>query len=125
MAMLLDAGALIAYDRGDQHTVAAIELARRHHTPVRTTTSVVAQVWRNGTRQARLARLLIGIDERFLSIEASRAVGVLLAAAATADVIDASLIEIANEGDEVMTSDPEDLAHLAEAAGKRLIIRPV
>lgn len=125
MALLLDAGALIALDRGDRIVTAFLEDAQLLQVQVRTTSGTVAQVWRNGARQARLARVLTGVDEETLTTEVSRRVGLLLAAASTADVIDASLIDLANDGDEVLTSDPDDLAHLAEAAGKRLIIVPV
>ena len=41
------------------------------------------------------------------------------------DVVDASLIDLARDGDEILTSDPGDLAALAFAAGKTLIITPV
>jgi hypothetical protein len=100
--------------------VALIEIAQRQRIPVRTTTGAVAQVWQNGSRQARLARLLSGVDERVLTLNASRNIGVPLAASGTADVIDASLIEIAVDGDEILTSDPRDIVQLANSAGKRV-----
>jgi hypothetical protein len=40
----------------------------------------------------------------------------------TVDVIDAAVIDVATNGDEVLTSDPQDLAVLAYAAGKGLTI---
>jgi hypothetical protein len=125
MALLLDAGGLIGFDRRNLTVIALIEAAQRQQIPVRTTTGVVAQVWRDGSRQARLARLLRGVDERELSVTATRRVGVLLKAAQSADVIDASLIDIALDGDEVVTSDPDDLVRLAAAAGKRITVLTV
>jgi hypothetical protein len=122
VALVLDAGALIGYDRRNGVVVAFIESAQRRQVPVRTTVGVVARVWRNGARQARLARLLRGVDEHELTVDRSRAIGVLLAAANTTDVIDASIVDIAYEGDEILTSDPLDIAALAVAAGKRLVI---
>ena len=46
----------------------------------------------------------------------------MLDTAATIDVIDAAVIDVATNGDEVLTSDPQDLAVLANAAGKALTI---
>ena len=83
---------------------------------------MVAQAWRNGGRQVHLVRLLRGVDERPLDQPAARRVGQLLGAAATVDVIDAAVIDVATNGDEVLTSDPQDLAVLANAAGKGLTI---
>ena len=122
MALLLDAGALIAYDRRSVYVVALIESAQRKGVVVRTSTAVVAQVWRDGARQARLARLLVGVDELELTKKASRAIGLLLAASGTSDVVDAGLVEIASDGDEIVTTDPADLAYLAESAEKKLFI---
>jgi predicted nuclease of predicted toxin-antitoxin system len=46
----------------------------------------------------------------------------LLRRAGTADVVDGALIDIANDGDEILTSDPSDIHTLAMTAGKTLII---
>jgi hypothetical protein len=43
-------------------------------------------------------------------------------AAETVDVIDAAVIDVATNGDQVLTSDPQDLAVLADAAGNGLTI---
>jgi hypothetical protein len=121
MAVILDAGALIGYERGDRAVRALLE-TQRERAPVRTSTGAVAQAWRNGARQVHLARLLRGVDERPLDQPAARRVGQLLGAAVTVDVIDAAVIDVATNGDEVLTSDPQDLAVLAYAAGKGLTI---
>jgi hypothetical protein len=60
---VLDAGALIAYEDGDPTVHAFLERASRTGVDVRTTTGAVAQVWRNGARQARLTLLLQGLLE--------------------------------------------------------------
>jgi hypothetical protein len=122
MALVLDAGALIGYDRGDRTVRALLETAQRDRAPVRTSVGAVAQAWRNGARQVHLVRLLRGVDERSLDQSAARRVGQLLAAAATVDVIDAAVVDVATNGDEVLTSDPKDIAVLANAAGKSLTI---
>jgi hypothetical protein len=122
MAVVLDAGALIGYDRGDRMVRALLETAQRDRTPVRTSAGAVAQAWRDGARQVHLVRLLRGVDERSIDQSAARRVGLLLGAAATADVIDAAVVDVAMNGDEVLTSDPQDVAVLANAAGKSLTI---
>lgn len=125
MALVLDTGALIGIERGNAMVQAFLESAQRENVPVRTSTAAVAQAWRAGARQVRLVRLLRGIEERSLDAAAARRVGVLLAHAGSADVVDGSVVDSAMSGDEVLTSDPGDLAALAEAAGKRLTLVPV
>ena len=83
---------------------------------VRTTTAVVAQASRDGARQARLALLLRGVEELELTrLALDRSVN-CFARARTSDVVDASIVEIARDGDEILTSDPDDLVPLARAA---------
>ncbi|MGH3802708.1 MAG: hypothetical protein ACRDTD_21805 [Pseudonocardiaceae bacterium] len=125
MTLVLDAGALIGYDRGDRTIRAFLERAVRNGTDVRTTTGAVAQVWREGARQARLVLLLRGVLEVELTTQRARRVGELLAAAALSDVIGGSVIDSASDGDEVLTSDPADITALAAASGKTLLITPV
>jgi hypothetical protein len=125
MALVLDSGALIGFERGNRTVIAFIETAQREHLPVRTTTAAVAQAWRSGAHQVRLVRMLRGVEERNLDPGAARRIGELLGAAGAANVVDGSVIDSAVSGDEVLTTDPADLAALAEAAGKRLAIVPM
>lgn len=125
MSLLLDAGALIAYERGSVTVQAFLERAYRRKENVRTTTAVVTQTWHGDAKQARLATLLRGVDERDLTSDQARLVGRLLRRAETTDVVDATLVDIANDGDEVLTSDPGDIRTLAVAAGKTLIVTKV
>jgi len=79
---------------------------------------IVGQVWRGrGPRQALLARALAGIEIRDLDEAMGRASGELLARVRLDDVIDASLVLLANDGDIILTSDPDDLEPLLNAAG--------
>lgn len=78
---------------------------------------VVAQVWRGG-RQALTARLLVSARVVALDRELGRLAGELLARTRTTDVIDAALVLLAHDGDEILTSDSAELRVLAEAAGK-------
>ncbi|MGH3908450.1 MAG: hypothetical protein ACRDTE_30330 [Pseudonocardiaceae bacterium] len=57
MTLILDAGALMAYEHGDRTVRAFLERASQTGVDVRTTSGAVAQVWRDGARQARLAML--------------------------------------------------------------------
>ena len=111
---MLDAGAFIALERGATPVRGYVLLADRGHVSLATSAAVVAQIWRGGNRQARLARLLASdlVTELALDSEASRRIGALAAAAPGArDVVDGHVAIIALDGDAVvLTSDPEDIA---------------
>lgn len=114
-AVVLDAGALVAFERNDRRVRRLIELAAEHGASVYVPAGVVGQVWRDGSRQARLARLLKSglLDVRDLDLEEARAAGTLCGMTATADVIDASVALLARRHDAaVVTSDPDDLRRL-------------
>ena len=112
MRLVLDSGALIAIDRDDRRVAALIELGRRNGAELVTSAPVVAQAWRDGARQARLARWLPMVDTRPVDTAVARSAGELLAASDTSDVVDALLARLANPGDQVLTSDPDDLRTL-------------
>ncbi len=102
-------------ERGDRNTAAVIEAARQEHRAVVVPAGVVGQVWRSGTRQARLARLLgaRGVLVEPLTDTGARAAGVLCGAAGTADVIDASVVLAARRHRApVISSDRDDLQAL-------------
>ena len=120
MTVVLDAGALIAVEAGDRELIAFLRRERRAGRVPVTHGGVVGQVWRGGPRQANLARLLPGLDVAPLDDALGRRAGVLLGAARRADVIDAAVVLLAHDGDEIITSDPDDLAALAHAAGLHL-----
>jgi hypothetical protein len=107
--LVLDAGALIGIDRDDRRVAGLIELGRRSGAGLVTTAPVVGQVWRGSGRQARLARVLAMIDVRAAHVAEARAAGELLAANGTADVVDALLALLPVPGDQLLTSDPNDL----------------
>ena len=125
MSLVLDAGALIAYERGSRTVQAFLERASRQGDDVRTTTAVVAQAWHGDPKHARLARLLRGVDERDLTSEQARLVGRLLRDAGTTDVVDGTVVDTARDGDEILTSDADDIQALVTAAGKRLLVTRV
>ena len=112
---VLDAGALIAFERGDQETRAIIRRIRDRGGILIVPAPVLAQVWRGGARQARLAILVRAEDTlvEALDGEAARAVGVLLGRSGTADVVDASVVLSAwRHKAPVLTSDPDDLRRI-------------
>ena len=55
---VLDAGALVEFERSNRRVVAIVARALDHGDPLVVPAGAVAQVWRDGRRQARLARLL-------------------------------------------------------------------
>ena len=116
--LVLDAGAFMAVERNDRDVVALIKrelLAGR--APV-SHGGVVAQVWRGGTgRQVPVARLLAGVEIAALDDRLGRQAGMLLARSGASDAIDAAVVCLAADGDDILTSDPGDLRALAEAAG--------
>ena len=116
MTLVLAAGALIGVERNDRELVVlfsrAIERGRAIVVPV----GVVAQVWRDPSRQVRLARLLNAEDVVIadLDLELARAVGRLLAARDASDVIDASVAVLARQyAAAVVTSDAGDIRRLS------------
>ncbi|MBW3647775.1 MAG: hypothetical protein KY440_08380 [Actinobacteria bacterium] len=113
MSLILDAGALIAVERGDRDTAAVIEAARQQEQRVVfVPAGVVGQVWRGGGRQARLARLLHarGVVVEPLTDIGARAAGVLCGSAGTTDVVDASVVLAARRHRAtVVSSDRGDL----------------
>lgn len=115
MRMVLDAGALIGVDRSDRRVAGLIALGRRAGADLVTTAPVVAQVWRNGTRQVNLARALAMIDVVTMDLDAARSAGELLRVAGGSDVVDASVALLARPGDQIVTSDPDDLDVLVKA----------
>jgi len=122
---ILDAGAFIALDRNERSMW--VRLKGLHLAGERPVThgGVVGQVWRGGPRQARLATALAGTDVRPLDERLGRAAGELLGSTRMSDVVDAALVVLAADGDEIITLDSDDLERLAASAGRHVeLIRP-
>ena len=120
---MLDAGALVAVDRNDRAMIARLRVAQQHGMDLRSNAMVVAQVWRDRQgRQVQLANLLHAVDVRAVDQRAGREAGVLLAATGSADPIDATVALLAQAGDRVLTSDPQDLTSLLRAAHRRAVV---
>ncbi|HEY1537348.1 MAG TPA: hypothetical protein VGF76_25180 [Polyangiaceae bacterium] len=80
----------------------------------------LGQAWRDGRRQANLARFTRGTEVEVIPLDdnLSRACGELLAATGTSDVVDASVVLVARSREaSIITSDIKDLARLDPKAG--------
>lgn len=119
MRLLLDAGAFIAFERGDVMIRARLTAARRSGADLVTSAPVVGQVWRDGRRQALLAALIPAVDVVAPDVDAAKRAGELLARSRTRDVVDALLVVLARDGDTILTSDPRDIGALVAAASVR------
>ena len=117
MTVVLDSGALVAMERNERAMWIRLKAAQLGGDLPVTYAGVLGQVWRGGPRQARLSQALAGIDVRPLDEALGRAAGHLLGAAGLADVVDAAVVLLAQDGDEIVTVDHDDLAQLAAAAG--------
>ncbi len=114
--MILDAGFLISIDRSERTARTFLTAATRSGTALHTTHPVVAQVWRTGSRQARLSAFLKTITIH--PLDDGRPVGQLLAQTGTSDVIDAHLVITALRlGHDILTGDPDDLTTLTAVLG--------
>lgn len=111
-----DAGGLIALDRNDRRVLALIARAAERGMRITIPATALAQAIRNPARQARLSRLIrqAGTDLVALNGPDARAVGLLLARTATADVVDAHVVVCARRAEQVVvTSDAADLRRIA------------
>ena len=125
MSLVLDSGALVALERNERPMWIRLKAAQMEGDLPLTHAGVLGQVWRDDPRQARLSQALEGIDVRALDEPMGRAAGQLLAAAGVADVIDAGVVLLATDGDEIVTVDREDLELLAAALGRHVeLIHP-
>jgi predicted nucleic acid-binding protein len=119
-SIVYDTGALVAAERNSPDLLALhdeITAARvRPIVPV----VVLAQAWRGGP-QHQLSRLLKGCEIVPDDQRIGRAAGVLCKSSGTADVVDAIVVVTAVQHQAaVVTSDPDDLEHLADAIGVKL-----
>ena len=106
--MILDAGFLVSVDRGERAAQEFLTAALRRRTALSTTHPVVAQVWRSGTRQARLAKLLRSLTLH--PLDNGREVGAILLRSGTVDVVDAHLVCVAIRlAEPILTADVDDL----------------
>lgn len=111
----LDVGALIAFERGDERMRALVRLGHDRGLPLLIPAGVLGQVWRDGSRQARIS-VLVGSSStsvEVLDAEMAKAAGVLCGRQGSSDVIDATVVLTARSSrTTIITSDPSDIARL-------------
>jgi len=124
--LILDAGAFIAAERENREVLARVKHERRLGRTPLTNGGVVAQVWRGGHgKQALLAQLLASTEIAPVDDRLGKLAGMLLAWTGGSDAIDASVVCLARDGDDILTSDPGDLVDLARTAGVHVELIPV
>jgi len=118
-AIVLDAGALIALERGNGRMRALCREALRSGTRLVVPAGVVGQVWRDGARQAIIGALLNGRTTEVSPLDCTlaQAAGALCGRSGTSDVIDASVVlEARRIRAPIVTSDEGDLQVLDPGA---------
>ena len=108
----LDSGALIAIEAGQRRVLTIVDEALRAGLGIHVVAGVLAQVWRGGSTQARLSRVINadGVVVPALDAATARAVGVLSGRSRHSDVVDVHVVLHARAmGHRVLTSDPHDL----------------
>lgn len=115
--VVYDAGVLLAADRGDDRFASLhLRYLSSRFTPI-VPSPVLTQVWRDGSRQARLARAIRGCLIEPASATLAKKAGVLLGRAGCSDAVDAIVVASAIAHEAVIaTGDPDDLRALWEAA---------
>ena len=113
--LTLDAGALIALERGNRATQLLLARANETHADLVVPATVLAQVIRSPRRQAVIMRLLAASSTHVADLDrvTATAVGRLLADSGTSDISDAHVVVTARAHDHtVVTSDADDIGRL-------------
>ena len=120
-----DGGALAAAARRDRKFWAIHALLLAAGVRPTVPAEAVAQVWRGG-RQLSLVRALRGCSVEGLDEARAKEVGVACRRAGGADTRDVALVVGAlRRGDAVVTSHPDDMARIAGALGRELVVERV
>ena len=121
-----DTGALVAADRNDRKMWALHAGYLREEVVPVVPAPVLAQAWRGGARQARVARLLQVCDVEPLGEALAKDAGVRAGKAKHDDVVDVVVVEGAiRRGDAVVTSDAGHVRKIAAAAGVTVWVEQV
>lgn len=121
--LTLDAGALIAYERGAFEARRILAAAFRQGVTTTIPAVVLAEVWRGDAKDAPVARLLKWCWIEPLDASRARAAGALRRITAGAGAVDACIaVGVRERGDVIATSDPDDMRRLL---GRRFTILTV
>jgi len=116
--LVLDAGVLIAHERGDRSPAAWLDRAAREGVDIAVAAPTISEVWRDGSRQARLARLLNVCRIIDCDRQLARSGGEILARTNSRATLDAIAVAAAViVGGTVLTDDLSALRPLGAAAG--------
>jgi predicted nucleic acid-binding protein len=110
--IVLDTGALLAIERGKARMIALLDAVAQKERSLLVPAGVLAQAWRDGSRQVRLQRFLNADAVRVEPLDRplACACGALCGEAGASDVVDASVAVLAKRhGASVVTSDPDDI----------------
>ena len=122
-AVILDAGAFIAIERNDRRTVALLKVAQQNSLALRSNGAVVAEVWRGGSgSQVAVSRLLAAVELLAVDEAMGRSAGVLIRDAGRGSAIDATVVALARDDDQIVTSDQSDMQALVNSSGRRVKI---
>ena len=111
--LTLDAGALIAYERGEQRIREILAVAYARGLVPTIPAIALAEVWRGDAQDARIARLLKACSIEVVDERLARAAGRLRRATSGADTVDACIaVGVSKRGDVIATSDAGDMRRL-------------
>lgn len=111
--LTLDAGALIAYERGDERIREILAVGYSRGLVPTIPAVALAEVWRGDAKDARVARILKACSVEVTDERLARAAGSLRRATPGADTIDACVaVGVRRRGDAIATSDPRDMRAL-------------
>jgi predicted nucleic acid-binding protein len=123
--IVYDTGALLAAERRHRGLWALHEQSLAGGVRPIVPVVVLAQAWR-GTPHANLSRLLRGCQVTPDTEDLGKAAGALCGRAGTSDVVDGLVVITALRRDAlVVTSDPDDLQHLASSLHSKLALHTV
>lgn len=115
-----DAGALLAAERNDRRMWALHAGFLEEDVAPTVPAAVLAQVWRGGSKQASLSRLLALCQVEPMTEEQARAIGRLASRSRHKDVIDLAVVEGAlRRKDAIVTSDPRDIQRILATTGEQ------
>src|SRR5260370_38385894 len=118
-AAVYDAGIFVAAERNERSVWAEHRVRLSAGIIPLVPANIVAQVSRSPT-QAQLHRFLRGCEVVCFDERSAHRTGSLLGKAKTADVVDASVVELAIvRGAEILTTDPRDIGLLVPPSGSR------
>jgi len=111
--LTLDAGALIAYERGEARVREILAVAYARGLVPTIPATALAEVWRGDAKDARLARLLKACSIEVVDERLAREAGRLRRVTPGAQTTDACIaVGVSRRRDAIATSDPTDMRRL-------------